>query len=112
MKCKQLFSLYIAMTVAFGSSFSTFTAAADTTNISIIRAIKSDAVSSEEKCGENLTWKLTDDGTLIISGTGSMTEWDDYKYYPWFFDYKKITKVIIENGVTNIGKNAFSFMIL
>ena len=28
-------------------------------------------------CGENLTWVLTDDGTLTISGTGAM---DTYSY--------------------------------
>jgi hypothetical protein len=35
-------------------------------------------------CGEHLTWTLSNDGTLTISGTGEMT---DYAYYnhaaPW-----------------------------
>ena len=28
-------------------------------------------------CGENVTWTLSDDGTLTISGTGDM---EDYSY--------------------------------
>lgn len=53
-------------------------------------------------CGDNLTWVLNDEGTLNISGTGDMTNvsWDSEK--------ESIKKVIIENGVTSIGYNAFS----
>ena len=31
-------------------------------------------VSETGKCGDNLTWSLTDDGTLYIIGTGQMDE--------------------------------------
>ena len=53
-----------------------------------------------------ITWTLSDDGTLTISGT----DMPDYDYLndilaPW--DEKKINKVVIENGVTNIGNYAF-----
>ncbi len=27
-------------------------------------------------CGANLTWTLDDEGTLTISGTGAMEDWD------------------------------------
>ena len=50
------------------------------------------------------TWSL--DGTVLtISGNGKM---GDYSWIggPWGFS---VTKVIIENGVTSIGANAFSF---
>jgi hypothetical protein len=47
-------------------------------------------------------WKLSDDGTLTISGT------DMPNYYrPWYSQIDKIKKVIIEEGMTNIGKSAF-----
>lgn len=51
-------------------------------------------------CGDNLTWVL-DNGTLIISGTGEMTEkpWSDYK--------KDIKSVVINEGVTSIIGSAF-----
>ena len=59
-------------------------------------------------CGDNLTWKFTSsDGTLTISGTGNMTNFDDYRYVPWGSLRYEIKKVVIADGVTNIGKFAF-----
>lgn len=52
--------------------------------------------------GDNLTWTLTDDGTLTISGTGEM----DYNT-PWYPYRDNIKTVLIEQGVTSIGSNAF-----
>ena len=66
------------------------------------------------KCGDNLTWKLSN-GVLTISGTGAMT---NYTYSnpggegtnaPWYPNIKKIISVIISDGVTRIGNNAFCF---
>lgn len=65
----------------------------------------------------DVEWNLSEDGTLIISG-GKM---DDYENEgsstaataaPWlvqvgFFHRDKIKKIIIKDGVTNIGNNAF-----
>jgi len=28
-------------------------------------------------CGDNLEWKLTDEGVLTITGTGEMQDWND-----------------------------------
>ena len=63
------------------------------------------------KCGENLTWTLTDDGVLTISGNGEM---DDYtsdlygsKGAPWSGRTYHIITVVIEEGVTSIGRYAF-----
>ena len=52
-------------------------------------------------CGDNLTWKLTDEGELTIEGTGAMTS------APWR-DYTESIKVItIKEGVTTICDRAF-----
>ena len=58
-------------------------------------------------CGDNVTWSLDPStGVLTISGTGDM--WDFSDDYPGFYDYKDyITSVVIENGVTSIGRFAF-----
>ena len=53
-------------------------------------------------CGDNLTWQLFDNGTLEISGTGEMTDYDNCG--PWG---KEIKSVVIEDGVADIGKSAF-----
>ena len=65
-----------------------------------------------------IEWTLSDDGTLTISGT-SMPDYEvrnigDSHYYikltcnaPWFPQQDKIKKVVIEDGVTDIGDCAF-----
>ena len=54
-------------------------------------------------CGDNLTWTLDDNGTLTISGTGKM-----YDYYsPWSNATTSVKTVVIQNGVTSIGSEAF-----
>ena len=70
-------------------------------------------------CGYNLIWVLDDYGTLTISGTGAMLDYD-YPYFnektgqisdttePWYRIREYITKVVIESGVTTIGAYAFS----
>ena len=52
-----------------------------------------------------ITWTLSN-GTLTISGTG-MPDYGYYDYSPWHSQTLKIKKIVIENGVTNIGNNAF-----
>ena len=61
--------------------------------------------------GSNLTWVLYENGTLEISGTGKMANWD-YKYYyeiPWYYRLNEIKNVIINEGVTSIGTCAFYY---
>lgn len=59
-------------------------------------------------CGENLTWTLDDEGTLTISGTGDMTDYYFNNIHaPWYDSRLDITNIIIEEGVTSIGKRAF-----
>lgn len=77
-------------------------------------ALAADIVDSgtcgAEGDGSNLTWTLDSEGTLTISGTGKMK---DYEYYgdlpPWFdFEYSgKVKSLRILNGVTSIGSFAF-----
>ena len=69
-------------------------------------------------CGENLTWEYGN-GILYIHGTGEMSDYDVYyleKYLekskiptPWLDIREKIAKVIIEDGCTSIGNNAFKY---
>ncbi len=60
------------------------------------------------KCGKNLTFTLSEDGCLTISGTGEMFNYNyKKKKAPWDEQKHKITKVVIEKGVTSIGNSAF-----
>jgi len=47
------------------------------------------------------------DGTLTISGTGAMVDYIHNVIAPWYSSQAFITNVIIENGVTSIGRRAF-----
>ena len=60
-------------------------------------------------CGDNVTWRLSDDGVLTISGTGAMADYDPWNDAPWYdYDFRSQVKtVIMENGVTSIGAYAF-----
>jgi len=53
-------------------------------------------------CGSDLTWILTDDYTLTISGSGEMNEGT-----PWLPHRDKIKTLIINDGVTSIGQESF-----
>lgn len=82
----------------------------------LVRAGEEDTPTSGT-CGENLTWELDlETGTLTISGTGDMKDYEqvyngdaDYSFSsssPWS-NCDDIKSVIIESGVTSIGKCAF-----
>lgn len=69
-------------------------------------SINASAAVSSGICGENLTWVLDDEGTLTISGMGTMKSyWSGNA--PWYDMRNSIKKVVIESGVTNIGNHAF-----
>ncbi len=71
-------------------------------------------------CGDNLTWSLSEDGTLTISGTGDMYDFaaaadpaaaavmSTGKAAPWHGVRSRITRIVIGEGVTSIGDNAFT----
>lgn len=65
------------------------------------------AAPTEGTCGENASWKL-EGGTLTISGTGEMTDYDrDNRIVPWYNIRSAITRVVVEKGITSIGDCAF-----
>jgi len=67
-------------------------------------------------CGDELMWELDAENTLTISGRGDMY---DYEFSetavggetsstaPWFDYSYDIERIVVENGVTGLGKNAF-----
>ncbi|MGN0162784.1 MAG: leucine-rich repeat protein [Candidatus Ornithomonoglobus sp.] len=63
------------------------------------------AAASSGTCGAdgaNLTWTLDDNGTLTISGEGAMADGAISQWYSY-----NIRRVVVEEGVTSIGNNAF-----
>ncbi len=87
--------LAIIMVVAMCCSMFSHTAFANATTI------------AEGTAGESVTWKLTDDGVLTISGTGAMNT--DWYSPPWKEYNESITEVVVEEGVTEIFDTAFCY---
>lgn len=56
------------------------------------------------KCGISVDWELDDKGTLTISGSGKI---DTYPTIAWSSYIEDIKKVVIGEGVDDIGFNAF-----
>lgn len=71
----------------------------------VITPTTAQAAETSGTCGDNLTWILDDNGTLTISGTGEMEDWQ-YLSSPWYGD-TGIKNVVIKSGVTSIGDQAF-----
>ena len=65
------------------------------------------AVLDEGKCGDDLTWTMTDDGVLTISGTGDMYNYE-WEGPPWSSYRSIITTVLLPDGLTGIGDSAFT----
>lgn len=72
------------------------------------------------KCGDDVYWKLTSDGTMTLSGSGPMydynycvTNYPNYYSQPEWWNYngvelsQKITSLVVEDGITSIGSSAF-----
>ncbi len=80
--------------------------------LTLLPAAFADSAPTSGKCGDNLTWTLKD-GTLTISGTGDMYDYDDSwdNSAPWQREYgDMITEVVIKQGVTSIGDHAFEWL--
>ncbi|MGI5875020.1 MAG: S-layer homology domain-containing protein [Bacillota bacterium] len=71
------------------------------------------AVIDSGACGDNLTWTLDDNGTLTVSGTGAMWDFEEgsrsgnTNTASWWSYRGSIRAVRVENGVTGVGKRAF-----
>ncbi len=68
-------------------------------------------IQDDEGNLSGLQWKLTKSGTLTISGKGDMPDFNfgnpSVSNRPWNDNISSVQKIIIEDGVTSIGRNAF-----
>ena len=73
-----------------------------------IDSIKVNNSIASGTCGTNLTWELTSDSVLTITGTGAMTNYSSSSNVPWYSYRQQIKEIVLPNGITNIGNYAFS----
>ena len=67
------------------------------------------AAGTSGKCGPSACWSFdSSTGTLTISGSGAMDDYGDFLQVPWK-DYRlSLRTVVIKEGITHIGADAFT----
>ena len=67
------------------------------------------ATVASGSCGTGVTWKLSDTGTLSVSGSGAMADYDSsLSSVPWRNYLGSIKTITFSSGVTHIGNYAFA----
>ncbi len=71
--------------------------------------VAAETVYDSSVAGEGVTVTLGDDGVLTVSGSGAMNNFGNSygSYAPWYSVRGNITSVVVEDGITEIGNNAF-----
>lgn len=71
------------------------------------------AVLDNGECSASGTviWNFYEDGTLIIDGEGEMLSYTEFSQVPYgkYFENEEVKKVVIADGITQIGDYAFCF---
>ena len=87
-----------------------------TASITFVPNTPNDNIVAQGYCGaegngQNVSWSLTTDETMTISGIGEMEDYSrittGYVNQPWEHYMGDIQTIIVEDGVTNIGNCAF-----
>ena len=76
-------------------------------DIEVEETVATGEVIASGDCGENAAWTLDSEGLLTISGEGAMADYQSSpkdKRAPWNRYEKEIKKVVIEEGITYIGR--------
>lgn len=58
---------------------------------------------------ENFEWKINN-GTLEIIGEGGMPDYESFTATPWYKDRNSVKTIVLYDGITSVGKFAFSTM--
>ncbi len=111
---RKIFATMLAITMMVsGIPGAAWADEADNADVSVemsdeAKAIGGDSVTIVEsgECGENATYTLDSEGTLVISGSGEM--WDYYSSITLTSEKSAVKEIIIGNDITSIGEGAFS----
>lgn len=63
---------------------------------------------SSGSCNSDISYTF-ENGTLTLTGAGAIPDYDDLGKRPWDGFKSVILKIVIGDGITSIGKNAFAF---
>ena len=99
---RKILSMFLATVMMFGTFDVTYGA---TTENTVTAQSTSATIVDSGKCGDNVTYTLDSNGLLTISGSGDMFK-SGIGDSPFRYN-SDIKKVVIDEGVTNIGYEAF-----
>ncbi len=60
-------------------------------------------------CGDNATWAFYENGELIISGSGAITNYASQVMQPWASVRHLVKRIVIGKDITEIGNYAFAY---
>lgn len=69
--------------------------------------VEGNQIIASGECESGLIWEVNDKYYLTLSGTGSLSGFSVESDAPWHEYRNSIVAVIVKNGVSSIGKNAF-----
>lgn len=64
--------------------------------------------TAEQLCGENIMWQVDKSGTMTLTGSGAMYDYKSPFDRPYHEQMYSVKKVVVGNGITYLGWNAFS----
>ncbi|MBE6687254.1 MAG: leucine-rich repeat domain-containing protein [Ruminococcaceae bacterium] len=62
---------------------------------------------SGTNAGPNVSWYIDTDGLLYLYGSGDTYDFEALAYAPWHIYRSEIKSILVQHGVTGVGKNAF-----
>ena len=106
-------SMFWASTYSFADGDDQFTVdyvvASETEKYAKVTIKTEVKVYTDKNAGESCKWEFdSSDGTLYIKGTGDMYGYALVDTKPWELEKEKIKKVVINDGITSVGKRTFN----
>ncbi len=101
---KRALSFVLALTLALTTLQSIAFAAGSNIEVASVSTIKASGTCGADS--NNLTWTLDSEGTLTITGSGQMSDFE-FMQSPWIDNIQLIRKIVISENVTSIGEFAF-----
>ena len=105
---KKSFKRFAAMLLCVAMLLSVLPISVYSDELSSGEDTAADSSERSGECGESLTWELTADGTLTISGSGGMVAYANATETPWYGYRSEVKTVVIGANVTGISAGAFA----
>lgn len=103
--------LYCIVTDKFGNSVKSNVVTLSMNKVSGTTGASGNVIAGGEWNGGPVTWTVTTDGTLTISGNSYVIYIQGSQEYIWQKYADKVTKIVIEDGLTKIPESAFRDMV-